>query len=61
MESKKGLNFFLVIIALIVGAAFFRNVSISNLTVEDPALTAIYFIVFATSVYLIISDRKSKT
>ncbi|MBC6366226.1 hypothetical protein [Algoriphagus sp. AK58] len=61
MESKKGINFFLLIIALIVGGAFFKNVELSTLTVQEPALTAVYFVVFVASVYLILKDRKQKS
>jgi hypothetical protein len=61
MEPKKGINFALTIIALIVGSAALRNVEFSTLSVRQPALTALYTVVFIGSVYAILHERKKKS
>lgn len=61
MESKKGLNFGLVIIAFILGIALFKHFDFDNFSFRKPVLDILYLIVFAISIYLIIKDyKKSK-
>jgi len=61
MESKKGLNFGLVIIAFILGIALFKHFDFKSFIFRKPVLDIFYLIVFAISIYLIIKDyKKSK-
>ncbi len=53
MNKQKAPNFVLVIIAAIVGSGLYKQIDFQNFTVQKPALSAVYFIVFAASIFLI--------
>ena len=60
MSSKKGLSFPLVIIAIILGAAIYKQFDFENLKFEEPALTIVYIITFLMTVFFLIKKPKSK-
>lgn len=59
MKKKKVPNFFLVIIAIILGQALFVQFDFENLKFEKPALAIIYIIVFVFSIYSLVKDYKN--
>ena len=59
MENKKAPNFFLIIIAIILGQALYKQFDFENLTFEKPALAILYIIVFVICIYLLV--KKTKT
>lgn len=61
MDEKKGNNLFLAFIAVILGWTLFKHIDLKNLTLKDPFLDILYFIVFSISIYLIIKDKKKRT
>ncbi len=60
MEKKKTPNFFLVIIALVLGQVLFEQFDFENLKFEKPALAILYIIVFVFSIYFLIRDFKNR-
>jgi uncharacterized membrane protein (UPF0136 family) len=60
MENKKRLNFFLLIIALIVGAALFKQFDFKTLRAEKPALAIVYAITFVFSIYFLVKDFRKR-
>lgn len=58
--KNKNLSFPLLIIAIIVGVAFFKNIDFKNLTVAQPLLTLIYFITFIASLYFMFKKANKK-
>ncbi|MBY0542371.1 MAG: hypothetical protein K2P75_03145 [Sphingobacteriaceae bacterium] len=60
MENKKGLNFFFLIIAIILGSVLFKQFDFKNLKFEKPELAILYLIVFVASIYFLIKDYKKK-
>lgn len=60
MKKKKAPNFFLVIIAIILGQALFEQFDFENLTFEKPALAIVYIIVFVFSIYFLVKDYKNR-
>ena len=60
MESKKGPSFVLIIVAIIVGGALYKQFDFEKLQFEKPALAIVYLIVFLASVYFIIKDLRNK-
>ncbi|SMC83989.1 hypothetical protein [Moheibacter sediminis] len=61
MENKKALSFVFIIIAIILGAALWKQFDFENLRFEKPALAAIYFITFAVSISLLVRDYKNRS
>jgi hypothetical protein len=43
--------FLLSVVAIIVGSALYKQIDFQNFTVEKKALSSIYFVTFAFSVY----------
>jgi Ca2+/Na+ antiporter len=60
MKKKKTPIFFLVIIALILGQALFKQFDFENLKFENPALAILYIVVFVFSIYFLIRDYKNR-
>ena len=60
MENKKAPNFFLVIIAIILGQALFKQFDFENLEFEKPSLAVVYIIVFGFSIYLLVTKTKNR-
>ncbi len=60
MENKKGINIFLLMIAIILGSASWKQFDFNTFKFEKPALAALYLIVFAASIYFMIKDYKNR-
>jgi len=60
MANKKGPNFFLLIIAIILGSALYKQLDFEKLTFEQPALAILYLIIFVVSIYLLIKNYKNQ-
>jgi uncharacterized membrane protein YdcZ (DUF606 family) len=60
MNYKIAPNFFCVVIALIVGAALYKQFDFQNFTVENPVLAIIYAIVFIGCIVFMIKKPKNK-
>lgn len=60
MNTKKGLSFPLLIIAIVLGGTIFKQFDRENLKFEKPAIAAIYIITFLISVYLLVKNNKAK-
>jgi len=60
MKNKKTPNFFLIIIAFILGQALFKQFDFESLKFEKPALAILYIIVFIFSIYFLIRDYKNR-
>lgn len=60
MRNKKGTNFFLGIIAIILGWTLFKQFDFKNLKFEKPALDIVYIIGFAISIYFLIKNSKNQ-
>ncbi|MFY8181426.1 MAG: hypothetical protein ACOVLG_06595 [Flavobacterium sp.] len=43
----------MTIVAIIVGSALFKQIDFNTFTVEKKALSAIYFVTFAASVFIL--------
>jgi hypothetical protein len=60
MIKKKTPNFFLVVIAIILGQALYKQFDFENLKFEKPALAIVYTIVFVVSIYLLVKKDKNR-
>ncbi len=60
MENKKALNFYFVIIAIIIGSAVFKQFDFENLKFEKPALAIVYIVTFVFSIYFLIKNYKNR-
>ena len=61
MENKKGINFFLLVIAIILGSVLWKQFNFNTFKFEKPALAALYLIVFVASIYFMIKDYINRT
>ncbi len=59
-EKNNPPSFFLIIIALIIGSALFKQVDFKTFKVEHPALAAVYLITLVGCVYFLIKGRKGR-
>ena len=48
----------LVIIAVILGAVIFKHFDLKTMTLKDPWLDALYIIVFAVVMFLLLRGKK---
>ena len=53
MEKNNTPVFTLTIVAIIVGSALYKQIDFQNFTVDKKALSAIYFVTFAASVFIL--------
>jgi len=60
MKYKIVPSFFCVIVAIILGAALFKQFDFQNLKFEKPALAIVYAIVFIFCVRFMIKKSKNK-
>ena len=60
MKNKKTLNFFFVIITIIIGRALFKQFNFENLTFRHTGLAIIYIITLIFSTYIIIKSYSNK-
>lgn len=61
MKYKFVPNFFFAIMAIITGAALFRQVDLQNWSLEKPALAILYLIVFIFCIGFMIRRSKNKS
>ncbi|MBS4063718.1 MAG: hypothetical protein KGZ74_04120 [Chitinophagaceae bacterium] len=61
MQTKKGLSFFGIIVALIVGAALYREYDPAAGAFKNTGLAIIYFITFVFAVFLLIRGYSKRT
>ena len=54
MEKKKGMNYFFLMIAIILGSALWKQFDFNTLKFEKPALATLYIVVFVASIYFMI-------
>lgn len=59
-ENKKGLSVVLMIPAIIIGAALYKQFDFENLEFENPALATVYSIAIAISIIFLINDTKKR-
>ncbi|MBI9066560.1 MAG: hypothetical protein JEZ09_04665 [Salinivirgaceae bacterium] len=60
MEKKKGLSIVLLIPAVIIGVALFKEFDFENLKFENPALAFVYFIGIVLSITFLIKDARKR-
>lgn len=60
MENKKLVNFFFVMIALILGWTLYKQFDFENLRFENTGLAIIYMVVFVMSIYFLIKDFRKR-
>ncbi len=56
MKNKKSLNFFFLIIIVIVGAALYKQIDSENLKFKQPGIAIIYSCTLLFSLYCLIKD-----
>lgn len=56
MNTKKGVSFFLVIVALITGNKLIKHIDFQNWKFEKPAIDTVYLIAFVGSVVFIVKE-----
>ena len=61
MENRKPISFVFSIIAIILGVTLFKQYDFENFTFEKPALAAVYFTVFAFSIYILVKKPKKQS
>lgn len=59
MENKKSINFFFLMIAIILGSTIYKQFDFEHLKFENPALAIIYIVVFVASIYFLIKDYRN--
>jgi hypothetical protein len=60
MENKKGINFFFLIITIILGGTLFKQFDFKNLKFEKPALAIVYIITFIACIFFLIKDYRNR-
>lgn len=60
MENKRAPIFALWVSGIIIGVALFKQIDFSNLTIESPALSIVYFLTLAFIVFVLIKNAKKK-
>lgn len=56
MENRKAPIFTMSIVAIIVGAALYKQIDFKNMTVEKPVLSALYAISFLFAVFVLVRN-----
>ena len=56
MDNKKGLNFWMIVIAFILGIAIFKHFDFETFSFDKPALDTVYFVAFIGALYFIFKD-----
>jgi predicted ferric reductase len=59
MENKKGINFFLGIVAIILGWTLFKQFDFENLKFKHTGLAIIYIVTFVFSICVLIRNYKN--
>jgi hypothetical protein len=61
MESKKAINVFFVIIAIVTGNKLIQHFDFKNFTFEKPAIDTLYLCTFIAVIVLLIKDFIKKS
>jgi uncharacterized protein (DUF983 family) len=60
MKKKNPMTFTMSIVAIIVGAALYREINFRTMTVEKPALAIIYVITFLLAVFVLVKNFRKQ-
>ncbi|MGN7824390.1 hypothetical protein HGH92_26805 [Chitinophaga varians] len=60
MENKKGLSPVLLIVAIILGAALYKQFDFQHFKFEKPALAIVYLIVFVGCIFFLVKRPKKQ-
>jgi predicted ferric reductase len=60
MKNKKGIQFPLVIIAIVLGWTIVKQFDFENLKFEKPAMAVIYILTFVMTVYIIFKNNNQE-
>ncbi|MFI5450724.1 hypothetical protein ACHMWN_01075 [Pedobacter sp. UC225_61] len=60
MNTKKGLSFPLIIVAIVLGATIFKQFDFKTSKFESPAMAVIYILTFVMTVYFIFKNTKEE-
>lgn len=56
MDRKKQINFFFLIIVVILGSILYKHIDFKNFTLKNPILDVLYLIVFFGALFFLIKD-----
>nr|WP_315170488.1 hypothetical protein [uncultured Flavobacterium sp.] len=56
MKEKKGLNFFLLIIVMLMGSKLFNHFDFQNFKFEKPMLDMVYLLSFLMALFIVLKD-----
>lgn len=60
MENRKAPIFTMIIVAIIVGVALYKQIDFNTMTVEKPALAILYAITFLFAVAVLVRNYVKK-
>ncbi|WP_379964903.1 hypothetical protein [Epilithonimonas sp. UC225_85] len=60
MEKNNPMTFIMGIVAIIVGVALYKQIDFKAMTVEKPALAAVYAITFLVAVFVLVKNARKK-
>lgn len=60
MENSKAPLFTMSIVAIIVGAALYKQIDFKTMTVEKPALSILYAVTFLFAVFVLVKNYRNK-
>jgi len=60
MENNKAPLFTMSIVAIIVGAALYKQIDFKTMTVEKPALAILYTVTFLFAVFVLVRNYGKK-
>lgn len=58
MENRKAPVFTMSIVAIIVGAALYKQINFKTVTVEKPALSLLYAVTFLFAVFVLVKNYR---
>ena len=61
MENNKVPVFTMSIVAIIVGAALYKQIDFKTMTVEKPALSVVYAVTFLFAVFVLVRNYRKGT
>jgi cation transport ATPase len=54
MTTKKGIPFFMLIIALVTGSKLYKHTNFETWTFEKPAIDTLYLIAFLAAIFVLV-------
>jgi Ca2+/Na+ antiporter len=60
MEKNNPMTFTMSIVAIIVGVALYKQIDFKTMTVEKPALSVLYAVVFLFAVFVLAKNFRKK-